>query len=171
MKKIILLTMISCSLFYIKSNAQVYKELKTNIELPKLKIINKKLEKNLISDLININNKDEWNTNLVYSIQIDKVEKRQSYKLTITMSAICDINESASIGFFKIQDYIFVVKGVYPCSLYSISTEKKIFECIKEYRIENDILEPILPLRVEPPIWIYLFEKNKLRCIEMRTFN
>lgn len=169
MKKKIFIIIV-CFLFNMSSNSQNNKELKDSIELPKLEIKNTKLEKELISEFIN-KNKDDWDTGFVYSIQVNEGKKKKSYKLIITLSTICDIKDSINIGFFKIQDYIFIARGIYPNTLYSISSEKRTFECIKYYRMNDSILEPILPIRWEPPIWVYSFESNKLKCVNVTILN
>jgi len=168
MKKIIFI-LICCFLFCTKLKSQINKELRDSIKLPRLEIKNKELEKQLISELID-KNKNDWNPSLIYSIEISENEKN-TYKLIITISTICNIKDSVNIGFFKIEDYIFIVRGIYRNALYSISSEEKTFECIKYYRIEDGILEPILPIRTEFPIWNYSFKKNKLKCLKVMIFN
>lgn len=95
MKKIISLIIIILFLFHIESNSQTYKEVKTNIELPRLKIKNKKLQKGLGSELIK-NNK-EWNPSYVYSLLIEEGKESELYKLTVTITTICDINKLAQL--------------------------------------------------------------------------
>ena len=69
MKKIILFIIIAFFLSHIKSYSQAYRELKTEIELSRLVVKNKKLEKGLGLELLNNNNK-EWSSNSVYLLSV-----------------------------------------------------------------------------------------------------
>lgn len=170
MKKIILFIIIAFFLSHIKSYSQAYRELKTEIELSRLVVKNKKLEKGLGLELLNNNNK-EWSSNSVYLLSINGDRKQESYKLTVTLSTICDVCSQENIGFFEIHNYTFVVRDTIQSNLYSVTSEKKIFKCIKYYKENDGMLEPVLPIRWEPPIWIYSLKKNRLRCIEKKIFN
>lgn len=138
-------------------------QMDVKVELPRIKIQNKSFVKALMTNIV----KEKYGKLGFYILNI-KEDKVKGYSaIIVTCHMISDINDKY-IGFFYLEDYLFVIRGDNPNKLYSIEREKKCFE----YNVAflSGGLKDIVT-NWEPPRWTFIYEKGKVELLKCEHFN
>lgn len=138
-------------------------QMDVKVELPRIKIQNKSFVKVLMTNIV----KEKYGKLGFYILNIKEDKVKGCSTIIVTCHMISDINDKY-IGFFYLEDYLFVIKGDNPNKLYSIEREKKCFE----YNVAflSGGLKDIVPIW-EPPRWTFIYEKGKVELLKCEHFN
>ncbi|MFV0536717.1 MAG: hypothetical protein ACK5M3_05005 [Dysgonomonas sp.] len=138
-------------------------QMKIKVELPRIKIQNKSFVKVLMTNIV----KEKYGKLGFYILNIKEDKVKGCSTIIVTCHMISDINNNY-IGFFYLEDYLFVIKGDNPNKLYSIEREKKYFE----YNVAflSGGLKDIVPIW-EPPQWTFIYEKGEVKLLKCEYFN
>ncbi len=157
--------------FAVNLNAQ---HLQKHVELHKLKINNDKFSDILERIVEHERDCYYFNSKLSFSIYVSENENL----LSVTIASIDDLNillSNEAYGYFKFEKHIFIVRGINPHAIFSITHDKKIFKFF-DYSDESfqpkEGETPILYFLVNDRFsqWNYNYKNADFTVDEISTF-